>query len=155
MAYEDLHVSDNENENENESENESENDTESLIESIADSNASAKRISRRQYQKLLKLSDPDYYVTTRRSGSNTKDVELYSTRSSPGHLIRNPISGSRSNDRVGTKAERAYFKIRMTSVGDGVEPVTLYYDSPNTYEKHMHTTVSKNIKKAWKTRSNI
>ena len=149
MAYEDVHVSD------NESENESDNDTESLIESIADSNASAKRISRRQYQKLLKLSDPDYYVTTRRTGSRTKDVELYSTRCNPGHLIRNPISGSRSNDRVGTKAERTYFKIRMTTVGDGVEPVTLYYDSPDTYEKHMHTKVSKNIKREWRARSNI
>jgi hypothetical protein len=101
------------------------------------------------------LSDPDYYVTSRRSGSRTKDVELYSTRCNPGNLIRNPISGSRSNDRVGTKAERTYFKIRMTTVGDGVEPVTLYYDSPDTYEKHMHTKVSKNIKKEWRARSNI
>ena len=148
MAYEDdVHVSDNESENDN--------DTESLVESLADSTASAKRISRRQYQKMLKLSDPDYYVTTRRTGSRTKDVELYSTRCNPGHLIRNPISGSRSNDRVGTKAEHTYFKIRMTSVGDGVEPVTLYYDSPDTYEKHMHTKVSKNIKKEWRARSNI
>ena len=149
MAYEDVHVSD------NESENESENDAESTVDSVADSTASAKRISRRQYQKMLKLSDPDYYVTTRRTGSRTKDVELYSTRCNPGHLIRNPISGSRSNDRVGTKAEHTYFKIRMTSVGDGVEPVTLYYDSPDTYEKHMHTKVSKNIKKEWRARSNI
>lgn len=146
MTYEDdVHISD----------NESDNDTESLVESLADSTASAKRISRRQYQKMLKLSDPDYYVTSRRSGSRTKDVELYSTRCNPGHLIRNPISGSRSNDRVGTKAEHTYFKIRMTSVGDGVEPVTLYYDSPDTYEKHMHTKVSKNIKKEWRARSNI
>ena len=149
MAYEDVHVSD------NESENESENDAESTVDSVADSTASAKRISRRQYQKMLKLSDPDYYVTTRRTGSRTKDVELYSTRCNPGHLIRNPISGSRSNDRVGTKAERTYFKIRMTTVGDGVEPVTLYYDSPDTYEKHMHTKVSKNIKREWRARSNI
>ena len=148
MAYEDdVHVSDNESDNDN--------DTESLVESLADSTACAKRISRRQYQKMLKLSDPDYYVTTRRTGSRTKDVELYSTRCNPGHLIRNPISGSRSNDRVGTKAEHTYFKIRMTSVGDGVEPVTLYYDSPDTYEKHMHTKVSKNIKKEWRARSNI
>lgn len=146
MAYEDdVHVSD----------NESDNDTESLVESLADSTASAKRISRRQYQKMLKLSDPDYYVTTRRTGSRTKDVELYSTRCNPGHLIRNPISGSRSNDRVGTKAEHTYFKIRMTSVGDGVEPVTLYYDSPDTYENHTHTKVSKNIKREWRARSNI
>ena len=68
MAYEDdVHVSDNESDNDN--------DTESLVESLADSTASAKRISRRQYQKMLKLSDPDYYVTTRRTGSRTKDVE--------------------------------------------------------------------------------
>jgi hypothetical protein len=151
MAYEDVHVSDNESDNDSESEI----DAESTVESIADSTASAKRMSRRQYQKALKLSDPDYYVTTRRSGSRMKDVELYSTRCNPGRLIRNPIIGSRTNDRVGTLAERTYFRVRMTTIGDGIEPVTLYYDSPETYEKHMHTKVSKDIKKEWRARSNI
>jgi hypothetical protein len=149
MTYEDLHVSD----NESESDNDNDNDAESTVESVADSTASAKRISRRQYQKALKLADPDYYVTNRRSGSRMKDVELYSTRCNPGRLIRNPITGCRTNDRVGTLAERKYFRVRMTTVGDGIDPVTLYYDSPQTYEKHMHTTVSKDIKKEWRSRS--
>ena len=146
-----MHASENENENESESDNEI--DTESTVESIADSTASAKRISRRQYQKALKLADPDYYVTTRRSGSRMKDVELYSTHCNPGRLIRNPVSGCRTTDRVGSLAERTYFRVRMTTVGDGAEPVTLYYDSPETYETHMHTTVSRDIKKEWKSRS--
>ena len=84
-----------------------------------------------------------------------KDVELYSTRCNPGRLIRNPIVGSRTNDRVGSLAERTYFRVRMTTVGDGIEPVTLYYDSPETYETHMHTKVSNDIKKEWRARFNI
>lgn len=151
MAYEDVHVSDNESDNDSESEI----DAESTVESIADSTASAKRMSRRQYQKAMKLSDPDYHVTNRRTGPRAKDVELYSTRCNPGRLIRNPVSGARSKDRVGSLAERTYFRVRMTTVGDGIEPVTLYYDSPETYEKHMHTTVSRDIKKEWRARFNI
>jgi hypothetical protein len=117
--------------------------------SIADSD---KRVSKQQYQAELKSSDPDYYVVTKRVGKKTKRIELYSTRSNPGRLIRNPVAGYKSNDRVGTFAERSYFKIRMTSIGDGVEPITLYYDSPEGYEKHLHTTVSHEIKTAWRSR---
>jgi hypothetical protein len=151
MTYEDAHVS------ESESENEIDNviETMSVVESVADSTASPKRISKRQVEKVVMLSDPDYYVTTRRTGKNVKEIAMYSTNCTPGRLIRDPIFGTRCSDRVGSIAERNYFRVRMTTIGDGTVPVTLYYDCPEAYEKHMRTTVSYELKKEWRARRNI
>jgi hypothetical protein len=150
MTYEDEHVV----ESDSDIESETETDTELAINVDVEPSVdgSDKRVTRQQYHTELKLSDPDYYVVTKRVGKKMKRIELYSTRSNPGRLIRNPMFGYKSNDRVGTFAERSYFKIRMTSIGDGVEPVTLYYDSPESYEKHLHATVSHEIKTAWRSR---
>lgn len=149
MTYEHVE-SDSDIESETETEAETENMADVDVEpSIADSD---KRITKQQHHTEMKLSDPDYYVITKRVGKKMKRIALYSTRSNPGRLIRNPVAGYKSNDRVGTLAERHYFKIRMTSIGDGVEPVTLYYDSPESYEKHLHATVSHDIKAAWRSR---
>ena len=151
MTYEDAHVS------ESESENEIDNviETMSVVESVVDSTASPKRISKRQVEKVFMMSDPDYYVTTRRTGKNVKEIAMYSTNCTPGRLIRDPIFGTRYSDRVGSLAERNYFRVRMTTIGDGTVPVTLYYDCPEAYEKHMRTTVSYELKKEWRARNNI
>ena len=149
MTYEDAHVSESESENDNEIE------SESVAESVADSNASVKRISKRQVEKEIRSSDPDYYVTARLIGKKVKEIAMYSTNCTPGRLIRDPIFGTRYKDRVGSLAERNYFRIRMTTIGDGTVPVTLYYDCPEAYEKHMRTTVSYELKKEWRARNNI
>ena len=151
MTYEDAHVS------ESESENEIDNviETESVIESVADSAASTKRISKRQADKVVRLSDPDYYVTSRRFGKKMKEIAMYSTNCTPGRLIRDPVFGTRYSDRVGSLAERNYFRVRMTTIGDGTVPVTLYYDCPEAYEKHMRTIVSYELKSEWRARRNI
>ena len=151
MTYEDAHVSD------SESDNEIDNviETQSVVESVADSNASTKRISKRQVQKTIIDSDPDYYITSRRFGKKMKDIAMYSTNCTPGRLIRDPVFGTRYKDRVGSLAERNYFRVRMTTIGDGTVPVTLYYDCPEAYEKHMRTTVSYELKNEWRARRNI
>lgn len=138
-----------------ESESEIEVETASVVESIADSNASVKRTSKRQAEKEIRSSDPDFYVTTRRIGKKMKEIVMYSTNCNPGRLIRDPVFGTRYRDRVGSLAERNYFRVRMTTIGDGTVPVTLYYDCPEAYEKHMKTTVSHELKKEWRARNNI
>ena len=138
-----------------ESDSEIEVETASVVESIADSNASVKRTSKRQAEKEIRSSDPDFYVTTRRIGKKMKEIAMYSTNCNPGRLIRDPVFGTRYRDRVGSLAERNYFRIRMTTIGDGTVPVTLYYDCPEAYEKHMKTTVSHDLKKEWRARNNI
>ncbi len=142
-------------ESESESESEMEVDTASVVETIADSNASVKRTFKRQSDKEIRSSDPDFHVTTRRVGRKMKEIAMYSTNCSPGRLIRDPVFGTRCRDRVGSLAERNYFRVRMTTIGDGTVPVTLYYDCPDAYEKHMKTTVSHELKTEWRARINI
>jgi len=143
MSYEDTHKS------ETESESESEMDMDCV--SVVDSNSSQKRLSIVDVKSL----DPDYYVTTTRVNRKIKKIGMYSTFWNPGRLIRDPVFGNRSKDRVGTIAERNYFRVRMTTVGDGVNPVTLYYDCPEAYEKHMRTKVSYEVKSKWRNRNTI
>jgi hypothetical protein len=140
------------NENENdEVESELETESEAEIDNDASvaSDATPAGMSRQQAAKAMKLADPGYNITNKRVGSKTVKIEMYSTRSNPGHLIRDPVRGTRFNDKVGSLAEHAYFKVRMASIGDGIDPVTLYYDSPEAYEVHQRSTVPFSTKMAW------
>ena len=77
-------------------------------------------------------------------------IECFSTSCNPGSYILCPYSGIRSNDRVGSRDESFYFKARMPVISSGNEPITLYYDSPEAFEKHHLVTLSNNIKESWK-----
>jgi hypothetical protein len=136
------------------SDSESETDETVTLElaSNPDSDTSARRLTRAQHAKLMKLSDPGYHTAIRRANNKNIMVEMYSTRCNPGAPIRDPRFGTLSKDRVGTLAERSYFKVRMTSVGDGCEPVTLFYDSPEGYEKHHRTRLPFDLKQSWRSR---
>lgn len=80
----------------------------------------------------------------------TKKIIMYSTRPTPRACIRDPVYGTYSSDKVGTKAEYNYFKVRMPDIPtEDRTPLTLYYDSPEGYEKHQYTRVSTDIKNAW------
>ena len=130
---------------ESEQDVESESDVDIDNMSVA-SDATPLRLSRQQAAKVAKLADPGYNVVRRQNGSK---IEMYSTRSNPGYLIRDPVHGTRYNDKVGSNDEHAYFKVRMTSIGHGVDPITLYYSSPEAYEVHQRCRVSSLDKKAW------
>lgn len=124
---------------------ESEIDTSSLA-----SDATPRYLSKQQFMKAMKLADPGYKVVSRRVGNKNVKIEMYSTRTTPGTLIRDPHRGVRYNVKVGTLAEHSFFKVRMTSFGDGIEPITLYYDSPEAYEIHQRTRISPACKNAWR-----
>jgi hypothetical protein len=80
----------------------------------------------------------------------TKKIIMYSTRPTARACIRDPVYGTYSSDKVGTKAEYNYFKVRMPDIPtEDRTPLTLYYDSPEGYEKHQYTRVSTDIKNAW------
>ena len=150
MNYENNYA--NEDKVEDGAESESELESESEVTSEAGSDNSAKHVTKAQYMREQKTSDPDYHKIVRRANKKTMSIEMYSTRCNPGVLIRDPRFGTKCKDRVGTLAERSYFKVRMTSFGDGCEPVTLFYDSPEGYEKHQRTRLPHDIKQSWRSR---
>ena len=79
-------------------------------------------------------------------------VEVYSTKSGVGTLIRCPFTGMRTNDRVGSFEENYYFKVRFPVVGNGDEPVTLYYTTPESYERHHMCDLGEKSKEDWRNR---
>jgi hypothetical protein len=138
--------------------NESELETDSEVDvdnaSLA-SDVTPARLTRQQVAKADKLADPGYNVVRKMTGkkpngkSKIMKIEMYSTHSNPGYHIRNPVHGHRYTDTVGSLAEHGFFKVRNVSIGDGTNPITLYYDSPEAYEAHQRTTVPPDIKRSW------
>uniref|UniRef100_A0A6C0E8G1 Uncharacterized protein n=1 Tax=viral metagenome TaxID=1070528 RepID=A0A6C0E8G1_9ZZZZ len=101
-----------------------------------------------------KKADPGYhklkrYVNTK-TGIKRESYELYTTSCDTGAIIRNAVTGVRFNKfRVGSRAESQFFKTRLVTGETGRDGETLYFDSPEEYEKHMRITVPPEIKEKW------
>lgn len=77
------------------------------------------------------------------------NVEVFSS-GCQGSTIRNAISGSYCyGDRVGSKQEDLYYKVGISTGDIGKDTISLFYDSPEQYERHMYTTVDSENKKLW------
>jgi hypothetical protein len=67
-----------------------------------------------------------------------------------GTLIRNAVTGLRYDILVGSKEESTLFKVTdATGYNGRKDPLTLFYDSPEQYEKHNFTNVSQETKQKW------
>lgn len=68
-----------------------------------------------------------------------------------GSTIRNAVTGEiRVNFLVGSVDEDLFFKVSDTYGRNGRrEPLMLFYDSPEEYEKHTFTLLDQRIKDSW------
>ena len=97
-----------------------------------------------------KPHDSGHHKVVKKEGKNKTKIEAYSTSFIPGTMIRDAITGHRySQDRVGSNREDLFFKVREVTGQFGKEPLLLYYDSPEQYERHMDHVVSNTIKQRW------
>lgn len=83
-----------------------------------------------------------------------KRIDGYYTVNIPGSPIRNAVIGSYEMDhtgntkfRVGSVWEDLFFKVVITTVKDS--PYTLFYDSPEQYERHMNSSLPEEDVKRW------
>lgn len=81
-----------------------------------------------------------------KSGKKTLNIEYYS--SGPiGSTITHAVSGVKQRENiVGSIHEDLFFKIKLVNRNEGV---TLFYYSPEEYEKHQFTVISDSIKLKW------
>ena len=107
---------------------------------------------RKSVSESVKRSDSGYYKYYIQKKKMKIKVEVYSTKSGVGTLIRCPFTGMRTNDRVGSFEENYYFKVRFPVVGNGDEPVTLYYTTPESYERHHMCDLGEKSKEDWRNR---
>ena len=79
-------------------------------------------------------------------GKKTLNIEYYS--SGPiGSTITHAVSGVKLRENiVGSIHEDLFFKIKLVNRNEGV---TLFYYSPEEYEKHQFTIISDSIKLKW------
>lgn len=78
-------------------------------------------------------------------------VEFYMSKHTPGTHIRNAVSGIRENKcLVGKKEEGLFFKVSLAVHEIGQDPYgTLFYTSPEEYERHFYTTIPQLMKENW------
>ncbi len=94
-----------------------------------------------------KYTFPFYDTWT--DGKYYKNITTQNYGSGPaGSLIRNAVSGLIYDIRVGSLHEDMLFKVCKTT-SKTREPLVLFYDSPEEYEKHYFTNVSDDLKKKW------
>jgi hypothetical protein len=115
--------------------------------------ASTVNSARKRTRKLLedmKKIDKGYHKLSITANRLKKSVEVYSSSSAPGAMIRDAITGAKDPSfRVGSNDECQFFKVRYAALGCGSEGMTLFFDSPEQYERHMHSTVDVAIKSKW------
>tara|TARA_B100000902_G_C27271989_1_gene896755 strand:+ start:1230 stop:1715 length:486 start_codon:yes stop_codon:yes gene_type:complete len=120
------------------------NNTVTTNDSTVYSSPQAKRRALAEYMK----QDPGY----RCIGKKKDKLEYFSTSTSTGTPIRGATTGIREyHHRVGNPvSEYQFFKVRY--VGNGIEngPDTLFYDTPEHFERHMGCNVNTKVKKSWK-----
>jgi len=108
--------------------------------------------SKKEIFEDMKKADKGYYSWTRPASGLKKShkIEAYSS-GDVGSRIRDPITGDRyRNYLVGSRNEDLFFKVRMcTGEFGGREGPTLFYSSPEEYERHTRSVVSEEIKNRW------
>lgn len=84
-----------------------------------------------------------------------KTIELYTCSDIPGRMIRSAIGGSfHANYRVGKTDEHIFFKVGMATGECRNGTNTMYFDTPEQYEKTFNSTLSQDLKDEWYFRFN-
>lgn len=103
------------------------------------------------------VNDKGYHLVRRSKKPRGKfQLEYYETSINPETRIRNAVTGNRYRDDhpkikyvVGTKQEDLFFKVVIANGETGNNPVFLFYDNPEQFEKHQRIILSQPIKEKW------
>lgn len=112
----------------------------------------------RKLMEDMKLADKGYQCVKRKvmrgEVCKTAKIEYYTTNYTPGIKIRDAITGMRYKHLVGSRDEDLFFKVRLSNGETGSDPPLLFYESPESYEKHQHCALSDTIKSVWREKFN-
>jgi hypothetical protein len=98
------------------------------------------------------------FILAKRKIDNRKKTEIgyFTTSYIPKSKIVNAITGLKYRDEdpklkilVGSIHEDLLFKARISNGGNNQEPVLLFYDSPEQFEKHQYILLNQKLKEAW------
>ena len=98
------------------------------------------------------------FILAKRKINRRKKTEIgyFATYDSPNSKIVNAITGFRYRDEdpklkilVGSIHEDMLFKVRISNGENKKDPVLLFYDSPEQFEKHQYTLLNQKTKETW------
>ena len=88
-----------------------------------------------------------YYHKMTRCGVQ---IGVYSSGQSGFTYIRNAETGELSNYVVGSSNEDLFYKVVVATGEFPGGPITLFYNSPEHFEKHQYTMVHEEMKLIWR-----
>jgi len=125
------------------------------------SHSSDATITKEQYKEIERVKNLDpgynkihrYLKTISPDGSISKkriSIELYTSSGIPGNMIRSAIGGTYHRDyRIGKTDEDIFFKVGLATGECKKGSNTLFFDTPEQYEKTFRTALSRDIKNRW------
>ena len=112
-------------------------------------------IEERRILKAYKKADSGYYSFKIMKGDDLVKVEVYAILNNG--RIRHAITGLKTPYPCGSKYADLFFSVVDSSCDaprkDNLHMRKLYYNNPEEYERHFHTTVSRDIKEKWSERN--
>lgn len=109
---------------------------------------------RNALSKMNREEDKGFHMLKRTVQQVTKKIPCYAS-GSPGSSIRDAITGMRYYEhKVGTRNEDLYFKVTICTGEIAGGPITLFFDTPEQYEKHMYQIIDQDMKDAWLEKKN-
>jgi|APCry1669189534_1035231.scaffolds.fasta_scaffold74843_2 hypothetical protein len=109
--------------------------------------------NRKKYSKRLddlKMADKGYYKEIRVIDGTRVKIEMYSTPSCQGKLIRDAVTGESLPYRVGSLDEHLFFSVLRSDLSNGKDLITFFYSSPEEYERHQLCQLSNEYKEMWR-----
>ena len=105
------------------------------------------------YDKPLKNGK---YIIKRTINGKVKKISLFNTPELPNAKIINAVTGIPYYDDgakikyvVGSAQEHDVFRVKYLTLEKGIPGLSLFYDSPEQYERHTQTVLKSDIKNKW------
>jgi hypothetical protein len=100
---------------------------------------------------IKEMGDKNYHIIYRKNRGKMNKIGLFAS-GVRGNTIRNAVSGQRySGHVVGSKSEDFYYKVQVSTgeINSNGDSISVFYDSPEQYEKHFGTFVEQSCKERW------
>ena len=94
------------------------------------------------------MRNPRKHTIFKGKGKNKQIITFYETNNNTPYCM-NAMTNWAYSVKFGSRDEDRLFSVILATGETGQTPPILFYDSPEEYERHFDTTVSKETKQRW------